>query len=67
VSDLEKYRNLAFKYIKQDTRRNMWFEQMIVSALSKGEQFHADHKRPMTYEEKGEWLKAMRKTLESSL
>lgn len=35
---------------------SQWFDELVISALYKGEQFLKDHGRPMTFEEKRSWM-----------
>lgn len=57
---LKKLFDARLKNIKY----HQWFMEIMVDALHKGEQFHKDHGRPMTYEEKIEWVESKRKLMQ---
>lgn len=60
---IEKNIKKLFEIKIKLSRYEQWYDEIIISALFKGEQFLKDHSRPMTYEEKKEWADSKRKLL----
>jgi len=65
---MENNENTTFKKLFDSRikllKQQLWFEEVLFSALYKGEQFLKDHNRPMTYEEKKAWVDSKKGLLE---